>query len=74
MNAIIDYAAPMMCIEETLKKMHDALLEKDLDTAHNLSLVLTVESRILRNTIVIMQEKEATNALRQQAPTLQEGI
>lgn len=74
MSTVIDYAAPMMRIEEILKDMHNALLEKDLEKAHGLSLVLTVESRILRNTLVIMQEKEEAHALRQQAPTLQEGI
>ena len=74
MSTVIDYAAPMMRIEEILKEMHNSFLEKDLEKAYGLSLVLAVESRILRNTIVIMQEKEEAHALRQQAPTLQEGI
>jgi hypothetical protein len=74
MSTIIDYAAPMMRLEELLKEMHNSLLDKDLDKAYGLSLVFTVESRILRNTIIIMKEKEEAHALRQQAPTLQEGI
>jgi len=74
MSTVIDYAAPMMRIENIMKDMHNSLLEKDLTAAHHQALILIVESRVLCNTLVIMQEKENEHALRQQAPTLQEGI
>jgi hypothetical protein len=74
MSPVIDYAAPMMRIENILKEMHNSLLDKDMVAAHHHALILVVESRVLCNTLVLMQEKESEHALRQQAPTLQEGI
>ena len=74
MSTVIDYAAPMMRIENIMKDMHNSLLEKDLTAAHHQALILIVESRVLCNTLVIMQEKENEHALRQQAPTLQERV
>lgn len=74
MSTVIDYAAPMMRIENLLKEMHNSLLEKDMTAAHHQALILLVEARVLCNTLVIMQEKEAEHALRQQAPTLQERV
>jgi hypothetical protein len=74
MTAVVDYAAPMMRIENIMKEMHNSLLEKDMSAAHHQALILIVEARVLCNTLVLMQEKESEHALRQQAPTLQEGI
>jgi len=74
MSTVIDYAAPMMRIENIMKEMHNYLLEKDMAAAHHQALILVVEARVLCNTLVLMQEKEYEHALRQQAPTLQEGI
>ena len=74
MSTVIDYAAPMMRIENIMKEMHNSLLEKDMSAAHHQALILIVEARVLCNTLVLMQEKESEHALRQQAPTLQEGI
>jgi hypothetical protein len=74
MSTVIDYAAPMMRIENLMKEMHNSLLDKDLTAAHHQALILIVEARVLSNTLVIMQEKEAEHALRQQAPTLQERV
>lgn len=71
---VIDYAGPMMRIETLLKDMHNSLLEKDMDEASKQAVLLLVECRVLQNTLTIMREKEELNALRQQAPTLQEGI
>jgi hypothetical protein len=70
MSTVIDYAAPMMRIENIMKEMHNSLLEKDMTAAHHQALVLVVEARVLCNTLVLMQEKESEHALRQQAPTL----
>ena len=72
MTTFIDYAAPMMRIENILKEMHNQLLDRDINTASELCLILVAEARVLQNTLIIMKEKE--NALRQQAPTLQERV
>lgn len=74
MSALIDYSAPMMRIEKLLKDMHNDLLANDINLAFEKSVILIAESRILSNTLVIMKEKEYQNALRQQAPTLQERV
>lgn len=74
MNTLIDYAAPMMQVEKLLKDMHNDLLEKNLSLAFEKSVLLIAEARILSNVIVIMKEKEQQNALRKQAPTLQERV
>lgn len=74
MSTVIDYAEPMMRIENILKEMHNSLLDKNMVNAQHQALVLIVEARVLHNTLVIMQEKEAQHALRQQAPTLQERV
>ena len=74
MSTVIDYAAPMMRIESLLKDMHNDLLDKDISAATDKATLLIVESRVLRNTLIIMEHKEAEHALRQQAPTLQERV
>ncbi len=74
MSTVIDYAAPMMRIENIMKEMHNSLLEKDMIAAHHKALTLVVEARVLCNTLVLMQEKENEHALRQQASTLQERV
>jgi hypothetical protein len=74
MSTVIDYAAPMMRIENILKEMHNSLLDKDMVAAHHQALVLIVEARVLCNTLTLMQEKESEHAVRQQAPTLQERV
>lgn len=74
MSTVIDYAAPMMRIENIMKEMHNSLLENNMTAAHHHALTLVVEARVLCNTLVIMQEKESEHALRQQAPTLQERV
>jgi hypothetical protein len=74
MSTVIDYAAPMMRIENILKEMHNSLLDKDIVAAHHQALVLIVEARVLCNTLTLMREKESEHAVRQQAPTLQERV
>ena len=71
---MIDYAAPMMRIENLLKDMHNDLLDKKMDTAQQKAITLITETKLLLNTLVIMQEKDKEHAVRQQAPTLQEGV
>jgi hypothetical protein len=72
MSELIDYAMPMMRIEIILKKMHNALLDDRLAVAQELSVDLTAETRVLRNTLILMKDKQ--DALRQQTKTVQEGI
>jgi hypothetical protein len=74
MTTVIDYAAPMMRIENIMKEMHNSLLDKNITAAHHQALILVVEARVLSNTLILMQEKEEEHALRQQAPTLQERV
>ena len=49
MNTVIDYAAPMMRIENIMKEMHNSLLEKNMTAAHHQALILVVEARVLCN-------------------------
>ena len=67
---MIDYAGPMMSIETTLKEMHNALLDRDMETAMKKATILIVETKLLQNTLVLMKEKEEQHALRQQAQTV----
>ena len=71
---MIDYAAPMMRIEKLLKDMHNDLLDREMDAAQQKAITLVTETKLLLNTLVIMQEKDKEHAVRQQAPTLQEGV
>ena len=71
---MIDYAAPMMRIEKLLKDMHNDLLDHEMDAAQQKAITLITETKLLLNTLVIMQEKDKEHAIRQQAPTLQEGV
>lgn len=72
MSELIDYAMPMMRIENILKKMHNALLDDRLAVAQELAVDLTAETRVLRNTLILMKDKQ--DAIRQQTKTVQEGI
>ena len=74
MSTLIDYAAPMLRIENLMKEMHNDLLDNNINAAFEKATILVVESRLLCNTLVIMKEKEYQHALRQQAPTLQERV
>lgn len=66
MSTIIDYAMPMMRIEKLLKEMHNDLLHKDFERAHESALMLITDARLLYNTITLMKEQQ--NALRKQTP------
>jgi hypothetical protein len=45
-----------------------------MDEAQQKAITLITETKLLLNTLVIMQEKDKEHAVRQQAPTLQEGV
>jgi len=55
-TTLIDYAAPMMRIERLLRDLHDLLLDGKFDEAIELSPVITTESKLLQNTLVLMKE------------------
>lgn len=57
MDDIIDYAQHMMKIERLLKATHDACLDKDYETAMNLTPEIIVEARALRVAIIAENEK-----------------
>jgi hypothetical protein len=58
MTELIDYAAPMMRIERLLKDLHDLLLDGKFDEAIELSPVITTESKLLQNVLVLMKENK----------------
>ena len=57
-RTLIDYAAPMMRIERLLRDLHDLLLDGKFDEAIELSPVITTESKLLQNTLVLMKENK----------------
>lgn len=68
MTTLIDYAYPMMQVENRLKEMHNELLNRDFAKAEELTMLLITDARLLQNTIVLMKEKE--DALRKQTATI----
>jgi mRNA-degrading endonuclease YafQ of YafQ-DinJ toxin-antitoxin module len=55
---IIDYAMPLIKIENYTKQVHDHALHGDLKAAHEVSMVLGAEVRILQRTLEIMVERQ----------------
>ena len=58
---IIDYARPTMNAEVHLRKMHEAMLDKDYDKALQYHTNATVELRLAR--IAIIHEKEVRDKI-----------
>lgn len=56
-DEIIDYAKPLMNVENYAKQIHKQALEGDLAAAHETAMVLGAEVRILQRVLEIMQEK-----------------
>jgi hypothetical protein len=61
-NVLIDYAMPLMNIERMTKKVHDLCLVHKYEEARELSVHLTVESRLLATTLRHMGEQEKRSA------------
>jgi hypothetical protein len=59
MDAIVDYAMPLMRIDALAKQIHDSCLHGDLAHAEELTVHLVAEGRVLRNSLMIMQNKDA---------------
>jgi len=57
---IVDYAMPLMRIDKLARQIHDDCLHGNLAQAEELTVHLIAEGRILRNSLLIMQNKERT--------------
>lgn len=56
---MVDYAYPCMMAEKALKRLHDAMLEKDYDAAIEAGLQAAAEVKLTLNAIKDMKEKDA---------------
>jgi len=56
-DVLIDYATPLMNIERLAKEVHDACLHRTLSEAEERALELVTESRLLVQTLRLMQNK-----------------
>ena len=54
----VDYAYPCMMAEAALKKLHDAMLDRDYDTALEQALIAITETRLTLNAIRHEKEKQ----------------
>jgi len=54
-DEVIDYAMPMMKIQQMLRKAHDLCLEHRYAEAREVALQLGAEARILQHTLSIME-------------------
>jgi hypothetical protein len=59
MEEIVDYAMPLMRIDKLAKQIHDDCLDGNLARAEEMAVHLIAEGRILRNSLVIMQSRNA---------------
>jgi hypothetical protein len=59
---INDYALPLMRVEGMAKQIHDLCLEHRYGEARLVAQMLCVESRMLQQTLRIMEEKEQQRA------------
>jgi hypothetical protein len=55
-DEVIDYAMPMMKIQQMLRKAHDLCLEHHYAEAREVALQLGAEARILQHTLSIMED------------------
>jgi hypothetical protein len=60
MNNIIDYALPLIRIEQLSRKIHDQCLYHDYSAALKMTQDMIVEIRVLQASLKIMQEKQQT--------------
>lgn len=52
---IVDYAMPMMKIEQYMKKIHELCLQRKYMEAYELTPFIAVESRVLGTSLFIME-------------------
>jgi len=55
--AIVDYAMPCMMAEKALKKLHEAMLERDYDKAIEHAKTALVECRLAYTSILYEKDK-----------------
>ena len=72
MTELIDYARPMIRIEQMLKEMHNLLLAQRMDEAYEISLQTVAETRMLCHVLTLMKEQQ--DALRKQTQAVQERV
>jgi len=56
---LVDYAMPMMQIENLMRQTHDFCLSGKYKEAGELCLLITAEARILNASLAIMENKQA---------------
>ena len=69
---MIDYSEPYLAAKKLLQDVHDAMLERDYDSALSASFNALVEARMIH--VAILDERERQNALRKQTEALQERV
>lgn len=57
-DTLIDYAMPLMNIERLAKEIHALCLEHKYEEARELTLTISIESRLLRAALAHLSEKE----------------
>ena len=57
-TAIVDYAYPCMMAEKGLRKVHDAMLCKDFDTAIEAAIQALVDTKLMVNAIKDMKDMQ----------------
>lgn len=55
---MLDYAYPCMMAEKALKKLHEAMLNREFDAAKEAALVVLVETKLTLNAINDMQDRD----------------
>lgn len=60
MQELVDYAKPLINIEASTKRIHEHSLNKQFAAAHEETMKLAVEVRILQRTLEIMMERTTT--------------
>ena len=57
-TAIVDYAYPCMMAEKGLRKVHDAMLNNDFDTAIEAAIQALVDTKLMVNAIKDMKDMQ----------------
>lgn len=57
-TVIVDYAYPCMMAEKGLRKVHDAMLNKDFETAIEAAIQALVDTKLMVNAIKDMKDMQ----------------
>lgn len=57
-TAIVDYAYPCMMAEKGLRKVHDAMLNNDFETAIEAAIQALVDTKLMVNAIKDMKDMQ----------------